>query len=139
MQAKELRDLLLSSRPYAEKHNLLPSDARGLALSYQVDEAAERTKKWRITRWVVLGLAVIYFGVLGRERESAMLILFLGLIWYEFAYEAAAKVRAELEDAQTRERLRVSVDEYLQKRFPAFVAPDDGASIFSVWPGSRGG
>jgi hypothetical protein len=134
MQANELRDLLLSSRPYAEKHALLPSDARGIALSYRIDDAKTRTRKWRIMRCALIGLAVIYFGLLGQERESAMFVLFLGLIWYEFAYEAAAKVRAELADAQARERLRVSVDEYLQKRFPSFAPPGEGASIFSVSP-----
>lgn len=134
MQANELRELLLSSRPTSEKLALLPSDARGFALSHQIDEAKIRARSWRITRCALIGLALIYFGVLGQERASAMLVLSLGLIWYEFAYEAAAKVRAALADAQARERLRVRVDEYLQKRFPSFVPPEDGASIFSVPP-----
>jgi hypothetical protein len=66
-----------------------------------------------------------------------MLTALLVIAGYEFAYGNAAKVRADLEDMQARERLRIHVDEYLCKTFPDYFPPEEGFTLFHVSPYSK--
>ena len=71
-----------------------------------------------------------------RHNEIALVLLFV-VGAYEFAYGNAAKVRADLQDMQERERMRIEVDKYLRKTFSGYKPPKDELNIFSVSPYSR--
>lgn len=134
MTPDELRNALLHAPRTKEMLESIPKDAVRLAAS-SVTRANESARSGRYLRRLALTLcAVILFPF---HPQSDMLSALLVIAAYEFAYGNAAKVRADLEDMQARERLRISVDEYLSEKFPGYVPPNEGFTLFHVSPYSK--
>lgn len=138
MTPEQLRDTLLYSPRTDEMYASLPKDAIGLAITYSFTEANEQAKHGRTLRRLALIAGFAWIIAFHRHNEIAFFLLFI-VGAYEFAYGNAAKVRADLEDMQARERLRIEVDKYLCKTFPGYKPPKEKFTIFSVSPYSRDG
>ena len=135
MTPDQLRETLLYSPRTDEMYASLPKDAVGLA-TRSLTRANEQAKSGRRLRRLALIGALAWIVAFHRHNEIGLVLLFI-VVAYEFAYGNAAKVRADLEDMQERERLRIEVDKYLRKTFSGYKPPKEEFTIFSVSPYSR--
>ena len=132
MTPQRLREILLSDSDDMTSLEELPEDAQGIKIGFRVSPADEKAGQGRTFRQFVLAGIFMYFIVIERNHDFALLLIF-ALIGYEFAHGEAARIRAELEVAQAKERRRLFVDGYLKKKYPSYIPPeDDGYSVFSV-------
>ena len=135
MTPEQLRNTLLHSPRTDEMYASLPKDAIGLA-TRSLTRANEQARSGRSLRRLVLIAALAWIIGFHRHDEIALVLLFV-VGAYEFAYGNAAKVRADLQDMQERERMRIEVDKYLRKTFSGYKPPKDELNIFAVSPYSR--
>lgn len=133
MSPDELRTALLYSERTKEFYERMPKDAIGLAI-VSLTKHNEDAKSGRyIRRFLIAAVAIA--SLFQHYGPSEILVgVLLVIVGYEFAYGNAAKVRADLEDIQERERLRIRVDQYLREKFPEYVPPEEGFSLFNVSP-----
>ena len=133
MTPEQLRSTLLYSPRTDELYASLPKELVGLVITHPFMKANDDATQWRSLRRLALIVGFALIIAFQRHNEIAFFLLFV-VACYEFAYGNAAKVRANLEDMQTKERLRIKVDKYLRETFPGYKPPKEKFTIFSVSP-----
>ena len=133
MNPDKLRTELLYSERTNEFFERIPKDAIGLAV-VSLTKHNEDARTGRYFRRFLIAAMAIAASFQDYNLSDFGVYVFLVIAGYEFAYGNAAKVRADLEDMQERERLRERVDEYLSKKFPEYAPPDEGFTLFHVSP-----
>ncbi len=133
MSPDELRNALLYGERTKELFERIPKDAMALSFT-SLQKHNEDARYGRHFRRSLIVVAAIALSFQDYMPSDTLVGFFLVIVGYEFAYANAAKVRADLEDMQNRERLRVRVDEYLCEKFPGYVPPKEEFTLFHVSP-----
>jgi len=118
MTPSELRELLLSAASTEEIYNKLPPGAGGIWFSRPSRERIDGGRSSMHFRAALIAIAAIYLLYFYRDPGEASFMVFIAM--YEFAYYNVRKEKDELDYSLERERYTRRVDEFLQKRYPAW-------------------